>query len=426
MASGSEPQLPHQVVAVEGEGLGGEGVAGLQDACGALAELLDALQLLRGGAPLAEDVGAAEHVEVFHTFAGDAADPAADGGVGPGWLVADEVVADEVDDAEAVVVGEAEALEDGVGDLGADALVLVEGVVAGLVAEGAALGLADVVEEGGDAEDGVALAGVEAGHGVAPDVEDVPAILLAAVGGDELGAGDVEDAGAEHDVEGAAGLACLHGLDPLVVDAFGADLAEGVEGQVDGGLGVRVEGGLQRGDEASGAEHPEPILGEALGRLADGADDPLLEVAEAAEGVDEGVGVEVEGDGVDGEVAAGQVLGDLGEVAYLVGAASVGVGALAPEGGHLVGVAVEEHGDGAVVDPGGDDPGEEALHLLGERVGAHVVVSDLLAPEQVTDGAPHHPGLLAGAAEPPAQLVDRRRDGGGDLGGGRDLHRAGS
>ena len=62
-------------------------------------------------------------------------------------------MAHEVHDALALLVREAQPREDGIGDLGADALVLVERVVVGLVAECARPRLADVVEERGDAED---------------------------------------------------------------------------------------------------------------------------------------------------------------------------------------------------------------------------------------------------------------------------------
>ena len=117
----------------------------------------------------------------------------------------------------------------GLGHLGADALVIVEGVVVRLVREGARPRLGDVVEERGDAEDRLGRARVEAGHGVAPDVVRVPLVLRAADGLAELRAGDGEDARAAHGLEGDARPAARMRLDPLVPHALRAHPAEGLE-----------------------------------------------------------------------------------------------------------------------------------------------------------------------------------------------------
>ena len=69
----------------------------------------------------------------------------------------------------------------------------------------------------------------------------------------------------------------------------------------------------------------------------------------------------VQGHGIDGEIPPGQVLLQGGDKDHRVGPPPVGVGPIGAVGGHLVGIAVQEHRHRAVAQPGGEDllPGKD-------------------------------------------------------------------
>src|ERR1044071_3692176 len=110
-------------------------------------------------------------------------------------------------------------------------------------------------------------------HRVAPYVEGVEAILLAADRFHELGCGDCEESMLLHHVERAARTARLHRLLPLVPDPLGADLPVRAER----GLGRPPGGGgglpLESGHEPSRSKYSEAVLGEPFRWIPDGLED---------------------------------------------------------------------------------------------------------------------------------------------------------
>src|SRR5690606_8382700 len=175
---GLDPELAHQVVAVHGELAHAERRAGREHARDVRAEVFELPELGAHLAALRLHVGFGELVELRGELGTHAAEPATHGRVAPRAVVTDEVVAHERDDARALFVREAQALEERARHFGADALVLVERVVVRLLAPGARARLADVVQEARDAQNWIARARVEASEPVSPHVVRVIPILL--------------------------------------------------------------------------------------------------------------------------------------------------------------------------------------------------------------------------------------------------------
>ena len=168
----------------------------------------------------------------------------------------------------------------------------------------------------------------------------------------------------------------------------------GHEGLLRGGL----DGEAQAAGKPHGAQHPQGVLLKAAAGLPHRADDAQPEVPLAAEGVEEAAARMV-GHGVDGEVAAGQVLADVGHKADLVRVAAVGVGALHAVGGCLHREPVNHGGHGAVGHTRlvhlNARRAQHALGLLPGRGTGHVHVVAGTAHEGVAHPAAHDPGLVA-------------------------------
>ena len=135
------------------------------------------------------------------------------------------------------------------------------------------------------------------------------------------------------------------------------------------GMASRVARGepeAQLGDEAHGAQRAEPVLGEALARVAHRPDEPAGEVGPAAERVAQLVRERVPGHGVHGEVAPRQVGLEVVVEGDPARAAPVDVALLPAEGGHLDPRPSLDDGHGPVLDAGRDHLPEEGLHLRRE------------------------------------------------------------
>lgn len=139
-------------------------------------------------------------------------------------------------------------------------------------------------------------------------------------------------------------------------------------------------------------------------------DQASLNVRLTAEGVLQ-TAVQPQGDGVHGKIPTGQVGLQAGDELHIVWATAVGVGTLGAVGGNFVGLILRQYGDGAVLQPGLNDPvaGEAGLRLLRTGRGTDIPVMGLHAPEQISDAAAHKVGLIAGVVE---GLEDVPRSGG--------------
>ncbi len=185
-------------------------------------------------------------------------------------------------------------------------------------------------------------------------------------------------------------------------DAFGADGVDVGGHCLDGGERVGVDREVECGGEADGAEHAELVFADAQARIADGADDALLEILLAADVIDDLVGDGIEEEAVDREVAAlGIVLG-VGEC-DAVGMAAVGVGGVGAERGDfdLAGGARAEDRDDAERGADGERAAmaEEIADLIGRGARGDVVVFGGEAEEFVANAAAGPERFEAGSAE---------------------------
>ena len=325
------------------------------------------------------------------------AEEAAEGGLLHVEDVAEaHVVLDEGEDLGGVVVGEAEAGEDALGDGDADVDVAVEADAVGLRRDPRGWWVAGLPMSwrrlprpgwgrcwfrggvrGGfrcrflrsgfaSGRNDKCVGGLEGGlgevfeeeEGVGPDVAF--GVVLGGLG-DAFEAGDLgEDVGEEaegvEELEAAAGAAFGEDAGELVADALGGDYGDVGGMALDGAGGAGLDREVETSGEADGAEHAQLVFGEAEVGVADGADEVVGEVGLAVDEIEEGgvhrgldlfafgveLSVELEADGVekhavDREVAAVDVVGGGGGEADGVGAAAVGVGAVVAEGGDLDG-----------------------------------------------------------------------------------------
>ena len=153
----------------------------------------------------------------------------------------------------------------------------------------------------------------------------------------------------------ALGVRRDHEAGELLGDPLGRDLADHVEGARDGGAGSGVQVVAELGGEADGAHRAQPVLREAFARIADRAEHAPAQVVAAAERIPELARERIEGERVDREVAAGEILGEVAVEGDRLRAAAVDVLPLPAEGGHLDLRLPDQDRDRAVVDAGGDD-----------------------------------------------------------------------
>src|SRR5205823_10212002 len=123
-------------------------------------------------------------------------------------------------------------------------------------------------------------------------------------------------------------------LPQFLGNPFGADDGDFRGHFLDGYFRRRVDGQVEAGGEADGAEQAELVLAEALARLADGPQDSRFQVLLAADVVDDFAADRVEEHAVDGEVAPQGVLARRAEDDG-VGVAAVAVSRVGAEGGDL-------------------------------------------------------------------------------------------
>ena len=124
----------------------------------------------------------------------------------------------------------------------------------------------------------------------------------------------------------------------------------------------------------------------------------LLQIRPPPEGIGEHP-LRGQGHGVDGEIPAAQIRGQIRHEAHRVRVPVVRVLALGPEGGDLQSVGAVDHGDGAVLQTGGPGFGEHRHDLLRPGAGAHVPVVRPDAQQHIPHAAAHQIGGIAPALQ---------------------------
>ena len=199
-------------------------------------------------------------------------------------------------------------------------------------------------------------------------------------------------------VEPARGVRWAEQLKQLVADTLGAHLADGGGLLLYGGECLRLDLEPKLRREPHGAEQAQPVLTEALRRVANGTNALDLKIGLAADPVVQFAGERIVKQAVDGEVAPQGVLSRVGE-AHAAGPSPVSVAALGAKGGHLVLVSGLEHHDHAELSANRDGFMEQPLNLIRLGVGGDVVVGRRLTKPGVAHAAAHPIGLKPGLGQ---------------------------
>ena len=204
-------------------------------------------------------------------------------------------------------------------------------------------GLADVVEDGGQAQHQVGAGDGSVGPGLQVDglVQDGQGVLVDVLvslvlvdglaQGAQLGQDDVGHPGVDHELQSAPGPGADEQALELGAHALGGDDLQAGGHLLHGGHDVHLDVEAELGGEACGPHDAQGVVVEGLLGADGGAQDAGVQVGQAAAGVDELEVGQAQRHGVDGEVAAGEVpgegvaVGDLGLArADLVGLGAVG------------------------------------------------------------------------------------------------------
>ena len=189
-------------------------------------------------------------------------------------------------------------------------------------------------------------------------------------------------------------------------DALRGDALQQRRAPADGLGGAGFDGKPQAGGEAEAPENPQGVLLEPFFRVPHRPQDVGGQVRPPAEGVGQ-LPPEVDGDGVDGEIPAGQVLRQGTGKLHALRMAVVQVIAVPAEGGDLhAPPAARSDGDGAVLEPGGQGVGgEEGQYGLRLRAGGHIPIPGLPPQQGVPHRAAHAPRLMARALQAAQDLL---------------------
>ena len=347
--------------------------------------------------------------------------------VGPGGLavaVEAQVQRDQVGDGLDRRLVEVEGLHALARHLRAHDLVVVEGHGA-IGLEAAGRRLADVVHEGGEAQDEVGgrnrtiRAGLQV-HRLLDDGEGVLVDVLVALvlvhSGDEagdLGQDDVGNARVHHQLDAAARVGRNDESLELGADAFGGDdlqaRGHGLHRVHD--IHVDVEAQLRR--ETRGAHDAQRVVVEGLLGGHGGAQVAVREVGQAAARVDEGHLRQAHRHRVDREVTARQVTfervaeGHLG----LARADLVLVGAVGRHLDNQVAATTANRAKLLADVPGRVAPRrQELLGALGARRGRHIEVVRSHSQERVAHGSADERELLPGLVKNRAEFHNRGRE----------------
>ncbi len=269
------------------------------------------------------------------------------------------------------------------------------------------------MEEGGEPEHQVGRCLVHHCEGVGQNVlVELVRVLLHGQGG-QLGDEVVGEPGGHHHSQRPSRGLGHHQLGELVPDPLRGHDPESVPHRLHRGDGVGVGLESECGLEPEEAEHPQRIVGERDLGIERGPQHTLTQVGEPAVGIDRRHVHQGEGDGVDREVATGEVGLDVVRIGD-PGLARVAPVDLVAIGRHLHGAPVPLCGDRAERSPHGVDhlrpPVEDPRRLLGSGVGGEVEVEAVDVPlqERVPDRAPDQVQLVTLGVEQLRQLRRRK------------------
>ena len=226
-----------------------------------------------------------------------------------------------------------------------------------------------------------------------------------------LGQHELGEAGVHQQVDAHAGMLPAHEFDQFIADALGRDDADALGHPGHGDADVVPHGHPQLGRKPRGPHHPQGIVGEGCLGGAGGGQHGGVQVADSAKGVHQFHRGQPQGHGVDGEVAAQQVVGEGGTKGHhgLPGLGVVGLGAVGGDFDLEAGLAHADRSEGAADLPEVVRPLLDQRHgLVRRRVRREIEVGGGAAQEEVPDRAADERQLMTGVHEPLPELQDHR------------------
>ncbi|WYT59446.1 hypothetical protein MHH28_10570 [Paenibacillus sp. FSL K6-1217] len=151
---------------------------------------------------------------------------------------------------------------------------------------------------------------------------------------------------------------------------------------------------IQHGGKTYAAQHPQRILFEALLRVANTADHAELKIPLPAEGVNPRA-VKAAADGIDRKVTAAEILPHIPDEDDMLRAPVIGIAALRPVGRHFQAVALLQHRDRTMRQPGRDTARKQGHDLLRQRGGSDVDIMHRTAQQLIAQAAADEISLMA-------------------------------
>ena len=161
---------------------------------------------------------------------------------------------------------------------------------------------------------------------------------------------------------------------------------------------IRLDLKAQLGTEPEGPQHPQGIFPKTIRRLSHAADQPLLQVADAAKQVHKTC-LSAVGHGIDGEIPAFQILFQTGGKYHIFRVPAVLILAVDAVGSDLVGLFSPHDRDRAVGNPRIDGPGKQRLYLPGQGRGGDIPVPRRLSQKAVPDASAYDTCLKTAAMQ---------------------------
>ena len=153
--------------------------------------------------------------------------------------------------------------------------------------------------------------------------------------------------------------------------------------------------------KAQRPQDAQRVLPEAHARVSHAADNALPQILLPAEGIHQPA-FRMIGHGVDGEIPPGQVLPHIGNEGHAIRVAMVGICAVHPEGGYFIGHVVDDHGQGAMLEPRFHHVAipEHPLHFLRRGRGAHIPILGRDPQQGIPHAPAHHIRLVPRRIQP--------------------------
>ena len=151
--------------------------------------------------------------------------------------------------------------------------------------------------------------------------------------------------------------------------------------------GCRIDRKAECGSESDGSEHSEFVLGKTFGGIADGPEQPTIQIFTAPDKIKDLFLDWVQEESVHREIAPDGIPLGIG-VDDALGMAAVQIGAVTPESRHLDFLSLLNDEDDTELSSDRNGSGEKSLDLLRSRVRGDIVIVGCQSEEPVPHASP--------------------------------------